>query len=338
MTDYLILPLVFLCSFLGTELIVWLARTHHWLDRPNHRSSHSEPTPTSGGAAFVVTCLTALLYSYAETSPGFNYLIISALALLVAALGFADDLNGLGILPRIVVQLIVVIGTLALFNVPSIPLPGTFLEPGLLGYPLMLLAFLWFINLYNFMDGLDGLAATETLFISLAILFITLDGSPWEFTMLLLVLSASVAGFLVLNWAPAKVFMGDIGSNFLGFILGVAGLLSTSSGLTNVWVWCILCGVFVVDATYTLFVRILKGETWHQAHRTHAYQLAAVHYGSHRRVVLAVTGINLVWLLPLGWMAHHLPQWGAPLTLVAWLPLYMLVRYIRHAPAFSPDT
>ena len=309
MIDYLLLPVTFLCSFLGTWLIIQLGKSQHWLDQPNSRSSHSTPTPTSGGVAFVLVFIIASLFAFQTSSPGFNVVLVLFLCACIAALGLADDIIKLGISTRILSQFLVVAGALAIFGLPAFPLFGLYLEPGWEGYILLGLVLLWFINLFNFMDGLDGIAASEVIFICISVFIITLNDSNTEYHKLLLLLVATVGGFLLFNTAPAKVFMGDIGSNFLAFVLIIAGLASTTTGITNVWVWCVLASVFIVDATYTLLARMLKGETWYLAHRTHAYQLAAVYFNGDGKVVIAVTLINCCWLLPLAWWSHLQPHW-----------------------------
>jgi Fuc2NAc and GlcNAc transferase len=329
MIEYLLLPLTFLSSFLGTWLIIRLGKSQQWLDQPNSRSSHSVPTPTSGGAAFVLVFLIASLLAFRASSPGFNVVLVLILCACIAVLGLADDILKLGIGTRILSQLVLVAGVLAIFGLPAIPLFGFYLEPGWAGYILLALVLLWVISLFNFMDGIDGIAATEVIFICLSVFMITWNDINTEYHNFLLLLVATMGGFLFFNVAPARVFMGDIGSNFLAFVLIIAGLASTTTGITNVWVWCVLASVFIVDATYTLLARMLRGETWYFAHRTHAYQLAAVYFNSHGKVVIAVILINCCWLLPLAWWSHRQPHWGLALTLIAWVPLIIVVRLIR---------
>jgi Fuc2NAc and GlcNAc transferase len=329
MINYLLLPVTFLSSFLGTWLFIRLGNSQQWLDQPNSRSSHSNPTPTSGGVVFVLVFFIASLLAFRTSSPGFNVVLVLSLCICIAALGLADDIIKLGIGTRIMTQLLVIAGVLAIFGVPAVPLFGHYLEPEWGGYMLLALVLLWFINLFNFMDGLDGIAASQVIFICLSVFMITWNNSNAEYHTLLLLLVASVGGFLFFNVAPAKIFMGDTGSNFLAFALIVAALACTTTGITNVWVWCILASVFIVDATYTLLIRMLSGEAWYFAHRTHAYQLAAVYLNSHGKVLIAVTLINCCWLLPLAWWSHVQPQWGLAITLLAWASLIMVVRLLR---------
>ena len=179
------------------------------------------------------------------------------------------------------------------------------------------------------MDGLDGIATMETLFILLSVIWLTFSDDSEGLRNLSLLLVACLSGFLLVNFPPARLFMGDCGSNFLGFILGVAALISTTSGLTNIWVWSILAGVFIVDATYTLIKRMSDGETWYYAHRNHAYQIAARLLNSHLQVVMLTSAINIFWLLPLAWICHRYPDWGLVLVMIAWLPLLLLTMKVR---------
>lgn len=329
MFDIWLLPATFFFSFLGTWLIVHFATHRQWLDTPNARSSHSTPTPTSGGVAIFIVFALALWWAFRQDTATMNPYPVLFLTACIALVGLADDICQLGIVTRISSHVLVVGAALALYGLPAIPLPGVLLELGWLGYPLGLVVLLWFINLFNFMDGIDGLAATETLFVCLAMVLISQGGQVPDLERFLLLLAASVSGFLVLNLAPAKIFMGDVGSNVLGYLLIVGALASTVGGVTSVWVWLILTAAFIVDATYTLFARMLKGETWYFAHRTHAYQLGAGFLGSHGKVVMLVGGINVAWLLPLAWLAQSHQSWGLGLTVVAWAPLALLVHVVR---------
>ena len=334
MEQNILLPATFVLSYIGTWCIVKLAGKRHWLDQPNERSSHSIPTPTGGGVSIVLVFVASSLFAFRGIDPGFSLFPALGLCACIALLGLLDDIFKLGIPTRISTQLLVVAAVLAFFGLPSINLAGIILEPGWFSGLLIVVGMLWLINLYNFMDGIDGIAAVESLFIVLASVFIMFDQSSAEFNYFLLLLAASVSGFLVLNFPPAKIFMGDIGSNFLGFSIGLAAITSSTMGFSNIWVWCILCSIFICDASYTLISRMLNGETWYHAHRRHAYQLAAQYFNSHGKVVTAVLLINVFWLLPLAWLSHHSPHLGLILTILAWLPLFLLAWLIGSSRLF----
>jgi len=182
----------------------------------------------------------------------------------------------------------------------------------------------WLLNLYNFMDGIDGIASIEAICICLGgSLLYWLTGHAQE-AVLPMLLAATVAGFLVWNFPPARIFMGDAGSGFLGIVLGLLALMAGWINPLLFWGWLILLGVFVVDATFTLARRLLRGDKVYQAHRSHAYQYASRRYAGHRPVSLAVAAINLGWLLPVASAVVLLKLDGALGTMVAYAPLVVL--------------
>jgi len=325
MTTLYLLPVAFLLTFAICRVVIYAANRKQWLDHPNDRSSHQDPTPTGGGIGIVLGFILCFLAGSSDANLGFNPLLVLLPAVLVAGIGLADDFYSLGIWSRLSVQLIAVLLVLATFGLPVIPLPTMILLPGPVAFALAVFGFIWFINLFNFMDGIDGLAGAESLFFCLALYGLCLPGLTPDLGYFVLLLSATVAGFLVLNLAPARIFMGDVGSNFLGFMLVVISLSVTLTGLTNIWVCLILAGVFIVDATLTLISRCRRGEKWYFAHRDHAYQRATDVLESHGKVVVIITVINLCWLLPCAYLAHRFPGYGLFLLLLAWLPLAAVV-------------
>ena len=179
------------------------------------------------------------------------------------------------------------------------------------------------------MDGIDGIAAVEAVCITGSALVIAPIGDIGFVASLLVVVVATVLGFLVWNWPPARIFMGDVGSGFVGFVLAVLVIISTNLDILPIWCWLILAGVFVVDATITLITRMITGEQWHAAHNNHAYQKASRLLQGHRPVTLAVLAINTLWLLPVAWFSSVRPEFGWWLTVVAWMPLIILCLFLR---------
>lgn len=327
------LLLVFATAFVATGLWLTIARSRNWFDHPNHRSSHVVPTPKSGGAGFVIAFTGYVTALYVGDVLTVQQLTFAGLALVLAGIGFIDDLRPLGIVQRIGTQVLTAAAALLLFDpVPPLVFPWGTLESEWLRIALLLPGFVWLINLYNFMDGIDGLAATEAIFVCLALaLFASFDAASLV-TMLSLGLALAVSGFLFFNLPPAKLFMGDLGSNYLGFMLAIVGGLAMQDTSINVWTLLVLLGVFIVDATATLIGRMRAGLVWYHAHRSHAYQQAALRMGSHGVVVAAVALINLCWLLPLAWLTTRYEQWGMLLVFVAWAPLHFLGRAWRRVP------
>jgi Fuc2NAc and GlcNAc transferase len=171
------------------------------------------------------------------------------------------------------------------------------------------------------MDGIDGIAGIEAVTVSIAAAALLWQGQQPGLALFVAVIGAASLGFLAWNWPPAKVFMGDAGSAFLGFMFGSLALITHAVGAMVLWSWLILLGVFLVDASFTLARRLIRGERVYQAHRSHAYQHAVRASGAHGPVTLAVGLINVLWLAPLALLADWRPQWGIIFVGLAWAPL-----------------
>lgn len=310
------------------------------LDIPNARSSHTRPTPRGGGVAFVLVFSLFAAISTAlpiNTPPG-TWAVISA-CLIVAVTGFIDDHRPLPARWRLVGHAAGAGILLWSFGgVPALTLFGYPVDFGLAGGVIGLLYIIWLLNLYNFMDGIDGLAAAQTLCVALggAALYGLLGHT--QLIWLPLLLAGSVTGFLVWNFPPAKIFMGDAGSGFLGITLAAFSLRAGHIDPNLFYCWLILSGVFICDATLTLLRRLVNGEKVYQAHRSHAYQYAARHYASHKTVTLAVIAINLLWLFPLALLTALRLIDGTIALLVAYAPLLVLAWLFNAGkPETRPD-
>jgi Fuc2NAc and GlcNAc transferase len=189
----------------------------------------------------------------------------------------------------------------------GITLGGSVWHLGWLGSLLAVIAIVWLINLYNFMDGIDGLAGLEAVTTGLGVAALAWWGGASGLAAAAALVAVSCGGFLWWNWPPAKIFMGDVGSGLLGYCFAVLALAGETSGAVPGAVWLILLAVFVFDATFTLISRVLRGEQWYTAHRSHAYQRGVQLGYSHRRVTTTVGGINTFILLPLAVVAVAYP-------------------------------
>ena len=331
--------LLVLCLFFSTIMTGLLKRygQSRLLDQPNHRSSHYIPTPRGGGMAIVATFLLAspfLVVSQVSDLYGVSYgslLLIWIAALGIALVGFIDDHLSLEPKTRLIVQsLSAALVVVAVDGLPELTFFGWQLNLAWFGYALAWLGVIWFINLYNFMDGIDGLAAGEAVTVcAVMALLHYLLGSEWPFASLTLLLGASVAGFLCWNFPPAKIFMGDGGSGFLGMMLASLMLLDASFAPQFLWAWLVMLGVFVVDATWTLLNRYRLKCHLSDAHRTHAYQYLARHWKSHRNVTLMVLLINVLWLAPIAAMIVGGALDGMLGLIIAYLPLTYLAFYLK---------
>jgi len=320
--------LTFTVSLLLTWLIRGYAVKKSLLDHPNHRSSHTMPTPRGGGLAIVLTFVSVLLFLLSqknlESSACWALIIGGG---LIAVVGWLDDCHQVSAGLRLAVHgLAVATGLSFLGGVPSLALAGLVIPAGAALNVAAGVCLVWLLNLFNFMDGIDGLAAMEASFAALGAALILFCQTGWsQDARLLLFFALAVFGFLAWNWPPAKIFMGDVGSGFLGYALGMAVVLTVQAGGLTLPVWLILLAAFGVDATLTLFGRMAKGERWWTAHCSHAYQGAARRYGKHKTVTLSVLFINCFWLLPLAFWANLRRDLGWPLLLASVLPLMALV-------------
>lgn len=314
---------VFSASWIMTWLLRRYALAKSLMDIPNERSSHTVPTPRGGGVAIVFAFLVALpiLTLLGLLSPALMCGLLGA-GLLVAVLGFADDHGHIAARWRLLGHFAA--AAWALFwidGLAPVTLVGATIDLGVAGTALALIYLVWMLNLYNFMDGIDGLASAEAICVCLGSCLVYSFTDHTELMWVALTLSAAVGGFLCWNFPPARIFMGDAGSGFLGLVLGVMSIDAAWTSPELLWSWLILLGVFVVDATWTLIRRLLGGDKVYEAHRSHAYQYASRKYGSHKAVVVAVIGINLLWLAPLAIAVGRGLVPGAVGLVIAYIPL-----------------
>jgi len=317
-------PLLFLSAFLLTALTRRMALARDVIDRPNERSSHQHPTPHGGGIGFVVPFIGLCLYGWlvGQILSLDQFMALAMGGAIIALLGFVDDLHNLSARSRLIIQVLAV--SWMLYWVGDIWLYALFPWAGF-GWLFAGVAMLWWLNLYNFMDGIDGIAASEGVCVALGAAALLGWGDGGESLLpLLLGLVSVLSGFLLLNWAPAKIFMGDVGSCFIGSVLAVIALLTLQAQLLSIWSWIILTALFWTDATVTLLRRIGLGQTWHQAHRSHAYQILSRRFKSHQRVTLLVIVINLFWLIPMSVAVVLFPTAGIGIALMACSPLIFL--------------
>jgi Fuc2NAc and GlcNAc transferase len=322
MSILLLITALFLAAVLLTGIVKVLAPQFQLLDLPVSRSAHSNPTPSGGGLSIVILLLLVSGYYFSiGIIPLREFMALSGGG-LIAAIGLVDDFNHLHIRWRVPAQLLAAAwAVLWLGDVPAIKFGPLQLHSTWLLNGLAVVALVWLLNLYNFMDGIDGIAGSELVFVSAAALFFLIQSDDQVGVVLTATLLAAGAGFLLWNWSPAKIFMGDVGSGFIGFILGVLALLTMHHGSMTVWVWLLLLGVFVADATVTLICRFCGGCNWYEGHATHAYQKAAKLHKSHAKVTITVMMINCLWLAPLAWLSIKLPELGIYLSLVGIVPL-----------------
>lgn len=330
MTALWLIPICFVVSWALTLLLRRYALAKSLMDVPNERSSHSIPTPRGGGVAIVVTFLLGLpvLHVLGLLSQEVLYAYLGS-GLIVATLGFADDHGHIAAKWRLAGHFIAASWALFCLNgLPALQLLGITVYPGVLSTLIALCYLVWMLNLFNFMDGIDGLASMEATSACLGMCLIYwLTGRP-ELIWGPLLLAASTAGFFWWNFPPARIFMGDAGSGFLGLILAGMSVHAANASPEYFWSWIILLAAFITDSTWTLLRRLLRGEKVYQAHRSHAYQHAAIKLRSHKRTTGLVLAVNILWLAPL---AIAVARGLEPLLglLLAYTPLCFLAFRLR---------
>jgi len=314
---------LFLLSFALTYFIKNYATKKSLVAKVNERSSHTVPTPHGGGIAIAVTWFIGLSYLFfvGEISSSLYYALM--FGVIISVVSYLDDLYELSPKLRLLTQACVALGGMwALGGLQVIDFGLFSIENQVVTNLFAFFMIIWFINLYNFLDGIDGYAGSEALFLGLAG-FVLFGGAHF------LVLVVSVLGFLVWNWHRAKIFMGDVGSTLLGYNVAIFTIYYADQDGVNLWVWIILFGLFWFDATLTLFRRYKNGEKLSQAHKKHAYQRLTQAGWSHDKVALSSMGVNIVlfcsvYFLKSIWMAF----------LLALVLLYAIMKFVDYKKAF----
>jgi Fuc2NAc and GlcNAc transferase len=319
-------------SFVAALLLSWLmivvGRRSQVVALPDHRSSHVRPTPTMGGVAIAVPVFGWALW-HVEVHEIARIVLLAGLP--VTLIGLVDDIRNLSARARLPVHVLAAL--LAVLLLPHVPvrLLGFLLEPSWLVLTGYALGLVWFINLYNFMDGIDGIAAVQCIGYGA---FLAIVASPADpAVQLTLVLTAAVVGFLTFNWAPARLFMGDVGSGLLGTVLGLIVLDLALRGIVPLVASLIVFTPFWFDATYTLCARILTQQRFTAPHRSHAYQKIARRLG-HGWTTAIYASVITLWLGPLAWYTAKNPQALSVAALIgAMLPFAGLCVVLRAGTA-----
>lgn len=282
---YIILLLI---SFLLTYFIKNYMIKKSLIATVNERSSHSVPTPHGGGIAISITWFIGLFYLFFTNQIEQNFFYALLCGIVISIVSFFDDIYELSPKLRLIIQAIVAIGglyflggfetlTFGIFDIQNFIFTNIF----------AFFMIIWFVNLYNFLDGINGYAGSEAVFLSLAG-FILFGGNHF------LVLAVAVLGFLYWNWNKAKIFMGDVGSTLLGYNVAIFTIYYANQEPTNFWIWIILFGVYWFDATLTLIRRKLNKERLSLAHKKHAYQRLTQAGWSHYKVTNYSLGLNIL--------------------------------------------
>ncbi len=314
-----------IASAFVTRQLVRKSNRFSQMDIPNERSSHINPTPRGGGIAFVATSLVGfLLLLLINNLDNADVLALCGSGIIVAIAGHLDDRQRIsGATIRLVLHAISATVLIIGIGFPSqISIFDQTVNTGIIGSILGVIYLMWLLNLFNFMDGTDGIAASEGIFVCLAGAILNhhvLSGI--NHSAAAIILAASIFGFLLYNWSPAEIFMGDVGSGYLGIAIGGLSLMAAKQQYELLWVWIILLAVFVSDATITLIRRLLGKQKPHVAHRSHAYQHLAIRFNSHAKISLVVLAINVAWLFPIAFFVANKQLAGTTGVVIAYIPL-----------------
>jgi len=324
---------LFSVSFLGVYFYRKLSISKNIVANPNFRTLHVSPIPAGGGIVFSMVFVVGLLYLWWLSQLSDDFLLVLAVGGGVAALfGFLDDLKDIGAKKKLAIQIL--LSGWAIFWLNGSTLFYFEWLPPLMSVALTLLFLVWIMNGYNFMDGIDGMAISGAVFVSATMMGVLLWTRPEsEFIMIMALLLSSSSAFMLFNWPPASIFMGDAGSVFLGYIFGSLILLTVMLGDLTIWTWLVVFGYFFADTTVTQIMRVILVKKWCLAHRSHAYQNLARITQSHLKVTGGVVLYNLIWILPLTLWSALSPEMALYAVVLAVTP-GMIVAY-RYGPRLS---
>ncbi len=299
----------FLAGVISFLVTGWLATSPAWfraLDVPNARSSHTRPTPRLGGLGIVATFViilpmlwVMLIGAGTNWLPATKFGVALVSYVIIAAVGLVDDLRRIGPLAKYLGQLAAALIALwggVIFLHIAVPFAGLITFGWFVGAALTILWLTGFSNFFNFMDGIDGLAGGVGVIYSLALSVVCIGTGHRLIGAGCLMLAAACLGFVAHNFPPAKIFMGDVGSLFIGYVLAAFAVVTTNSGEHPAPFIAVLLifGTFIFDATFTILRRISHGEKLYEAHRSHLYQRLVIAGQSHRRVSLTYYGLSLL--------------------------------------------
>ncbi|MEM7645989.1 MAG: glycosyltransferase family 4 protein [Pseudomonadota bacterium] len=320
----------FLLSLGLTRLLIKRSSSIGMVDAPNARSSHERPTPKGGGLSFFfVFCLVALgLFLF---DPNFKKVVYPLLfgAPVVVLLGWCDDRYNISARLRLAVHFLVAIVIYALVTRWfQIDLFISFLPDFFwVSFIFCLFFIAWFINLYNFMDGADGLAAGTAVAGSLLMAVITYFHGAQEVSIIYCFMAYTISGFLYYNWQPAQIFMGDTGSYFIGFIFASLALICKVEEQISFYSHLIVFGFFIVDATYTLGMRAIRRQQVFKAHRQFAFHKLMDKGWSHREISTLYVTVMILWLFPFAHLASVYDDYGVLFVVVSYFPLLVFQVY-----------
>ena len=332
MSIYLICFLIFLFSLFGSYLYRDFASKNKIVALLNFRTLHQQETPKGGGIIIsFVFVLSILIITYLQFLEDQIFLMVCLGAAISSLAGFVDDLYDLKPIFKVMIQSVMTVSIL--FLVSSLDYFVSGFYPFLLLFPLFIFL-IWVINSVNFMDGIDGLCSSLTICIlSTATYGMYLSGYDSNYYLPFIMLSSVCGGFLVINFSSKKLFMGDSGSLFLGYLLCAFSLRSIMEGHLSFWFWSILFSYILTETTSTTIYRIFNLKNWYGAHRSHAYQNLARVLDDHKFVTSSIIAYHFFWLAPLAIGSIVFPHLSFTYLVLAIFPV--LVFNLVYGPRFS---
>ena len=320
---------LFFISYIATYLVRTIAIKMNVYDIPTERSSHTIPTPRGGGIALIISWYIGITYEHFfwnSMPSNLFYAFLSGLILVV--IGLIDDIWRVN--PKIKIIFQVLTSLLAIFflgGLQKVDLGLFIIENKYILSVFAIIGIVWAINLFNFLDGIDGYLGSEVVFISLSISLLCLNS-------IVISLGAITLGFLIWNWQKAKIFIGDVGSTLLGFNIAVFAIYFQNMDKTSILVWIILSSVFWFDATLTLYRRFKNKEKLSIAHKKHAYQRIVQAGFSHQKTTLSALGLNII-LACIAYITFKQTSLMLPGLIVSVLFLYIIVKLIDKKKPFA---
>jgi len=320
----MIYVILLVLSFILTYLIKNYYIKNALLEEINERSSHTIPTPHGGGIALSLTWFIGIFYLHLTNQIDITLFYALLVGIIISVISFFDDLYDLSPKIRLIAQAsVAILGLYFLGGFKSLDLFVFSIDNQIITNFFAFLLIVWFINLYNFLDGINGYAGSEIVFLSIAGL-VLFGGSHF------LILVVATLGFLVWNYGnKAKIFMGDVGSTLLGYNVAVFTIYYANQEPSNLWVWIILFSLFWFDATFTLIRRKLNGEKLSQAHKKHAYQRLNQSGFSHLKVTNYSIVVNIILFCIVYFITNILITF-----VISVIYLYGIMRFIDNKKGF----
>jgi Fuc2NAc and GlcNAc transferase len=309
----------FVVVLILTRSVILIGSRGQWWEPFSPRGSHTVSTLGRGGIGFVIFLSLAFPFYGLAWLGGPVAAAFTLAGLAIAFIGLLDDARPLPVLPRIGVHILAVIAAGWVLRLHFVDVEAPWFLAGVLGAILVVVigvSWVWCVNLFNFMDGIDGIAAAEVGFVGVTASIVCALTGHLELSIAWALLAGSALGFLVWNAPPARIFMGDVGSGYLGFIVGGLLILSVLERALTPAMAILLIATFLLDATITLGRRAFRGERWYQSHRQHAFQHLAARWESHAKVTLAYAGFNIAVVGSAIALMYRRPDLSLPLAVI----------------------